>query len=80
MRIQPANEREGEGEREGERVNTGETSLSSDWPIFYCLERLFIILIVHKDQWKIQNYSASAALTLIETKLSLCIPSCKTKS
>ena len=74
MRIQPANEREGEGEREGERVNTGETSLSSDWPIFYYPERVFILLVVHRDQWIIQNYAASAALTLIETRLSLYIP------
>ena len=51
----------------------GETSLSSDWPIFYCPEKLFILLVVHRDQWIIQNYAASAVLTLIETRLSLCI-------
>ena len=67
MGIQPEKEREGEGEREREkeRFDMGETSLSSDWPILYCLEKLFILLVVHRDQWIIQNYAASAALTLI---------------
>ena len=68
MGIQPEKEREGEGERERD---TGETSLSSDWPILYYLEKLFILLVVHRDQWIIQSYAASAALTLIETRLSL---------
>ena len=77
MGIQPEKEREGEGGRERD---TGETSLSSDWPILYCPERPFILLILHRDQWIIQNYAASAALTLIETRLSLCIPSCIHKS
>ena len=82
MGIQPEKEREGEGERERERerFDTGETSLSSDWPILYYLERPFILLIVHRDQWIMQNYAASTALTLIETRLSLCIPSCIHKS
>ena len=53
---------------------TGETSLSNDWPILFCLERPYILLIVHRDQWIIQNYAVSTALTLIETRLSLCIP------
>ena len=77
MGIQPEKEREGEGGRERD---TGETSLSSDWPILYCPERPFILLIVHRDQWIKQNYAASAALTLFETRLSLCIPSCIHKS
>ena len=82
MGIQPEKEREGEGEREREkeRFDMGETSLSSDWPILYCLEKLFILLIVHRDQWIIQNYAVSAALTLIETRLFLCILSCIHKS
>ena len=75
MGIQPEKEREGEGERERERFNTVETSLSSDWPIHYCTGKLFILLVVHRDQWIIQSYPASAALTVIETRLSLCIPS-----
>ena len=49
MGIQPEKEREGEGERE--RFDMEETSLSSDWPILYCPERPFILLIVHSDQW-----------------------------
>ena len=53
---------------------------SSDWPHLYCPERPYILLILHRDQWIIQNYAASAALTLIETRLSLCIPSCIHKS
>ena len=62
------------------RKDMGEISLSSDWPILYCPERSFMLLIIHRDQRIIQNYAASAALTLIETRLSLCIPSCIHKS
>ena len=80
MAIQPEKEREGEAERERERFDMGETSLSSDWPILYCPEKPFILLVVHRDQWIIQSYAVSAALTLIETRLSLCIPSCIHKS
>ena len=69
MRIQPEKEREGEAERE--RFDTGETSFSSDWPILYCSGKPFILLVVHRDQWIIQSYAVSAALTLIETRLSL---------
>ena len=60
--------------------HTGDTSLSSDWSILYFPGKLFILLVVHRDQWIIQSYAASAALTLIETRLSLCIPSCIHKS
>ena len=80
MAIQPEKEREGEAERERERFDMGETSLSSDWPILYCPEKPFILLVVHRDQWIIQSYAASAALTLIKTRLSLCIPSYTHKS
>ena len=66
--------------KESKEEDTGETSLSSDWPILYCLERPYIFLILHRDQWIIQNYAVSAALTLIETRLSLCILSCIHKS
>ena len=58
----------------------GETSLSSDWSILYCLGKLFILLVIHRDQWIIQSYVASVALILIETRLSLCIPSCIRRS
>ena len=50
----------------------GETSLSSDWPILYCSGKPFILLVVHRDQWIIQSYAGSAALTLIKTRLSFC--------
>ena len=67
---------DGNSARKGEKDDMGETSLSSDWSILYCPEKLFILSVVHRDQWIIQNYAVSAALTLIETRLSLCIPSC----
>ena len=86
-RDQPEEEREGEGERERESTRgepdfkkpVGEAGLRN-WSILYCPEKLFIPLVVHRDQWIIQSYAASAALTLIETRLSLCILSCIHKS
>ena len=38
--------------------------------------KAFILLVIHRDQWIIQSHAGSAALTLIETRLSLCIPNC----
>ena len=58
------------------RKDTGETSLSSDWPLLYCPERLFILLVVCRGQRIIQNYAVSAALTLIKTRLSFCKSFC----
>ena len=85
MGIQPEKEREGEGERERERKLTrGEPDFQEtpvpeaglrNWSILYCLEKHLIHLIVHTDQWLMQYYAASAALTLNMTRLSLCIPS-----
>ena len=87
MGIQQEKEREGEGERERERHGGSQISKKPvreagprNWSILYCSERLFILLIVHRDQWIIQNYAGSAALTLRETRLSICIPSCIHKS
>ena len=37
---------------------------SSNWLSFYCPSRPFILLIIHRDQWVIQNYVALAAQTL----------------
>ena len=37
---------------------------SSNWLSFYCPSRPFILLIIHRDQWVIQNYVAFAAQTL----------------
>ena len=85
MGIQPEKEREGEGERERHRGSqiskkpVREAGLRN-WSILYCSGKHFILLVVHRDQGIIQNYAASAALTLIETRLSLCIPSCIHKS
>ena len=89
MGIQPLKEREGEVERERERLDTGEARFPINQfeklvlepgPSFIVQKKLFILLVVHRDQWIIQNYAASAALTLIETRLSLCVPSCIPKS
>ena len=88
MGIQPENERKGKGERERGSWHSGrqiskkpvqEAGLR-DWSILSRSGKLFILLVVHRDQWVIQNYAASAALTLIETRLLLCIPSCIHKS
>ena len=87
-RDQLEKEREGEGERERESQHGGsqiskkpvrEAGLRN-WSILYCVGKLFILLVVHRDQWIIESYAASAALTLIKTRLSLCIPSCIHKS
>ena len=37
---------------------------SSDWLSSYCPSRPFILLIIHRDQWVIQNYVALATQTL----------------
>ena len=72
--------REREKERERESRNRGsqiskkpvrEAGLRN-WSILYCSGKLFILLVVHRDQWIIQNYAVSAALTLIKTRLSFC--------
>ena len=77
-RDQPEKEREGGRKRDiqhrGSQISKKlfrEAGLRN-WSILYCPERLFILLVVHRDQWIIQNYAASAALTLIETRLSFC--------
>ena len=43
---------------------------SSDWLSFYCPSRPFILLIIHRDQWVIQNYVAYTAQTFC---ISFCI-------
>ena len=85
MGIQPEKEREGEEERErhgGSQISkklVRETS-PRNWSILYCSEGFLYFLILHRDQWVIQNFAVSTALTLIKTRLSLCIPSCIHKS
>ena len=66
MGIQPEKKRR-------RKDHMGETSLSSDWPLLHCPGKLLILLVVHRDQWIIQNYAESAALTLIETRLFLAV-------
>ena len=46
----------------------GETSPSNDWPLL-SRKTFYAFLIVHRDQWVIQNYAALAAQTLIKTRL-----------
>ena len=66
MGIQPEKEREGEEERErhgGSQISkklVRETS-PRNWSILYCSGKLFILLVVHRDQWIIQNYAASVS-------------------
>ena len=73
-RDQPEKEREGEGERERESTegepDFQETSLRN-WSVLYFPGKLFILLVVHRDQWIIQSHAGLAALTLIETRLFL---------
>ena len=56
----------GEKERDTHRGNQ-----SSDWLRLLLSRKAFytFFLIVHRDQWVIQNYAASAAQTLIKTRL-----------
>ena len=43
---------------------------STNWLSFYCPSRPFILLIIHRDQWVIQNYVVLAAQTFC---ISFCI-------
>ena len=70
--------------RERERLDTGwarflrnqfEKLVWETGPSFIVRKIFLYFLVVHRDQWIIQNYAVSTALTLIETRLSLCIPS-----
>ena len=66
MGIQPEKEREGGRKRD---IQHGGSQISKklfreaglrNWPILYCPGKLFILLVVHRDQWIIQNYVGSA--------------------
>ena len=64
VEIQPEIKVKSRGrERERRRERHGGNQ-SSDWLSFYCPSRPFILLIIHRDQWVIQNYVAFAAQTL----------------
>ena len=76
MGIQPEKEREGGRKRD---IQHGGSQISKklfreaglrNWSILYCSGKPFILLAVHRDQWIIQNYVGSAALTLTKTRLS----------
>ena len=69
--------REREKERESTRGEPDfqETSLRH-WSVLYFPGKLFILLVVHRDQWIIPRYAGSAALTLIKTELSFCKSFC----
>ena len=64
MGIQPEKKRT-------RKDHTGETSLSRNWSVLYFPGKLFILLVVHRDQWIIQSHAGFAALTLITTRLFL---------
>ena len=55
------------------KEDTGEPVFPVTGPSSIVWKGLLYLFFVHRDQWVIQNYAASAALTLIETRLSLCI-------
>ena len=67
-------EKERESRQRGSQISkklVRETDLRN-WPILYFPGKLFILLLVHRDQWIIQSYAGSAALTLIKTRHSFC--------
>ena len=79
MGIQQEKEREGEGERERESRHGGsqiskkpvqEAGLRN-WPILHCLGKLFILLVVHRDQWIIQSHAGFAALGFFSAYLAV---------
>ena len=72
---------DGNSARKGVRQeDTGELVFPGlAWPLL-SRKAFYTFLIVHRDQWVIQNYAALAAQTVIKTRLSLCIPSCILKS
>ena len=67
-------EKERESRQRGSQISkklVQETGLRN-WPILYFPGKLFVLLVVHRDQRIIQSYAGSAALTLIKTRLSFC--------
>ena len=65
-----------EKERKKERIDMGGTRLSWNWSVTLFFREAFILWVVHRDKHKKQSHAGLAALTLIETRLSLCIPIC----
>ena len=58
------------------KEDMGGARFPTNWSVLYFPGKPFILLVVHRDQRIIQSHAESAALTLIETRLSLCIPIC----
>ena len=63
-----------EKEKKKRRQGGSQISKKLIHPLFS--RKAFILLVIHRDQWIMQSHAGSAALTLIETRLSLCILSC----
>ena len=57
-----------------ERERDGETKLRWSRSVTLFLKRAFIPWVVHRGEWKMQSHAGSAVLTLIETRLSFCMP------
>ena len=58
------------------KEDMGGARFPRNWSLLYFPGKLFILLVVHRDQWIIQSYAGSAALTLIKTRLSFCESFC----
>ena len=56
------------------RAKERETELRWSRSVTLFLKRAFIPWVVHRGEWKMQSHAGSAVLTLIETRLSFCIP------
>ena len=61
--------------REREKTTRGKPVFPGTGPVSLFSRAAFILLVIHRDKWKIQSHVGSAVLTLIETMLSFCIPS-----
>ena len=56
-----------------EKEDTGEARFPRNWSVSLFSRSAFILFVIHRDKWKIQSHAGSAALTLIKTRLPLCI-------
>ena len=59
----------------GEKNDMGEPSIGAR-PTTLFSKAAYIPQVVHKEIMNMQSYAGAAVLTLIETRLSFCIPSC----
>ena len=58
----------------GEKNDMGEPSISARPTILFS-KAAYIPQVVHKEIMELRSYAGAAVLTLIETRLSFCIPS-----